>query len=295
MRITEDRYSQHRRSLDLAWRLIKHEARTRTISRWTQLSGHRIRALYKSYSSKQQHARLTRHRGMSPYKLEAILSSPKLRSEGAMLAAMCRSLSVLPQLPLKDPERALPSIERGELLCDAYEWFRFDVPDTRLTFEHGLLLVNELARAELIRLGTCRTCQGVILRDQLSTGRLQCVFCSTGLTNDNPISVLHSQAELSRDGGEPLVDRPERKLREHCGGQQMHVDPTQSTPHQLSCLDECQDLGVTRGRDLGQLGQGAEEYGPPRQVATSQLPDDKGMCPNLSLFEKLDELHVTPA
>lgn len=202
MRITEDRYSQHRRSLDLAWRLITHEARTRTISRWTQLSGHRIRQLYKSYSSKQ-HKRVTRHRGMSPYRLETILSSPRLRCEGAMFAAICRSLHALPREQLSDPDSALPSVERGEILCEAYEWFCFDVPDTRLTFEHGLLLINELARGELVRLGTCRRCHGVILLDRLSTGRLQCVFCSTAISGKEQASVIHTDADLSGDSGEP--------------------------------------------------------------------------------------------
>lgn len=202
MRITEDRYSQHRRSLDLAWRLIRHEARTRTISRWTQLSGHRIRQLYKSYSSKQ-HRRVTRHRGMSPYKLEMIVSSPRLRCEGAMFAAICRTLQVLPQERLRDPDSVLPSVERGELLCEAYEWFCFDVPDTRLTFEHGLLLINELAHGELVRLGACRICRGVILLDRLSTGRLRCVFCSTASYNKEQMSVIPTDAELSRSSDEP--------------------------------------------------------------------------------------------
>lgn len=219
MRITEDRYRYHRRSLDLAWRLIGHEARTRTISRWTQLTGHRIRALYNSYSS-QQPKRAIRHRGMSPYKLESILNSPKLRCEGAMLAAICRFLNVLPAARMDDPEQALPSIERGELLCEAYEWFRFDVPDTRLTFEHALLLVNELARGELVLLGRCRTCRGVILLDRLSTRRLHCVFCSTGLRSDERVP-----------GPEPAALVCERaSVQQAC--------PGQSAPHQLSCFED---------------------------------------------------------
>jgi hypothetical protein len=150
---------------------------------------------------------------MSPYKLEWILNSPKLRCEGAMLGAICRFLNVLPQVRMDDPERALPSIERGELLCEVYEWFRFDVPDTRLTFEHALLLVTELARGELVLLGRCQTCRGVILLDRLSTRRLHCVFCSTGLRSDEREFV-----------GEP--------------GAAQQVCPRESTPHQLSCLEE---------------------------------------------------------
>ena len=49
MRITDDRYTRDRLRLDLALRLIGHEARTRTIRSWTGLTDDRIRKLYRSY------------------------------------------------------------------------------------------------------------------------------------------------------------------------------------------------------------------------------------------------------
>jgi hypothetical protein len=122
---------------------------------------------------------------MSPYKLDAILSSPQLRCEAAIFAGICRSIHVLPEQKLEDVEHLLPSLERGELLCQAYEWFRYEVPETKLTLEHGVLLISELARGEEVQLGTCRTCGGVILFDCLSLGRLECVFCSTGIEEDH--------------------------------------------------------------------------------------------------------------
>jgi hypothetical protein len=99
------------------------------------------------------------------------------------------------------------------------------VPDSRLTFEHALLLVNELARGELVALGHCRTCRGVVLRDRLSTRRLQCVFCSTGLRAE--LESVPGVAELGCERGD---DRRTRFL---------------SVPLQLSCLDEC--VGSNRG------------------------------------------------
>ena len=47
MRITDDRYTRDRLRLDLALRLIRHEARTRTIRNWTGLTDDRIRKLYR--------------------------------------------------------------------------------------------------------------------------------------------------------------------------------------------------------------------------------------------------------
>jgi hypothetical protein len=177
MRIIDDRYMQHRRRLDLAWRLIQYEVRTRTISTWTQLAAHRIRALYKSYTP-QSNADVKRRRGLSPYRLEIILDSTRLRLEAAIFSALCKSLDVLPKETLHHPERSLPSLERGEMLCEAYAWFRFEVPTAKLTLEQGLLVLNELARGEQIELAGCRSCSGVILSDRLSHGRLECAFCT---------------------------------------------------------------------------------------------------------------------
>ncbi|MGO8854603.1 MAG: hypothetical protein ACLQO1_02655 [Steroidobacteraceae bacterium] len=43
MRVSDDRYTRDRQRLDLALRLIHHEARTFTIRQWTGLSDDRIR------------------------------------------------------------------------------------------------------------------------------------------------------------------------------------------------------------------------------------------------------------
>jgi hypothetical protein len=177
VRITDERYNQHRRSLDLAWRMISYEARTSTIARWTQLSGHRVRALYRSYAPTRG-GDVIRHRGMSPYRLDAILSSPRLRREAATFCAFCKILGVLPSGKVKDVERTLPSLERGELLCDAFEWFRRGISAPGLTFEHAVLVLNELVLDEQIELTTCRTCKAVILVDRLSTAGPNCTSCA---------------------------------------------------------------------------------------------------------------------
>jgi hypothetical protein len=43
MRISDDRYSRERLSLDVALRFMRHEARTQTIRTWTGLTDDRIR------------------------------------------------------------------------------------------------------------------------------------------------------------------------------------------------------------------------------------------------------------
>jgi len=66
MRVSDDRYTRDRERLDLALRLIHHEARTFTIRQWTGLSDDRIRKLYRSYCLDQAAQRVLRHRGKSP-------------------------------------------------------------------------------------------------------------------------------------------------------------------------------------------------------------------------------------
>ena len=66
MRVSDDRYTRDRQRLDLALRLIRHEARTFTIRQWTGLSDDRIRKLYRSYVMNQDVLIKLRHRGKSP-------------------------------------------------------------------------------------------------------------------------------------------------------------------------------------------------------------------------------------
>ena len=66
MRVSDDRYTRDRERLDLALRLIHHEARTFTIRQWTGLSDDRIRKLYRSYVMSDAASSVLRHRGKSP-------------------------------------------------------------------------------------------------------------------------------------------------------------------------------------------------------------------------------------
>jgi hypothetical protein len=66
MRIIDCRYDRDRLRLEVAYRLIAHEARTQTIRHCTGLSGDRIRKLYRHYIQGQPGQRVRRRRGKSP-------------------------------------------------------------------------------------------------------------------------------------------------------------------------------------------------------------------------------------
>ena len=89
MRVSDDRYTRDRQRLDLALRLIRHEARTFTIRQWTGLSDDRIRKLYRSYVLDARCARACcRHRGKSPRQAAFFFRNSELNFQAAQLASL---------------------------------------------------------------------------------------------------------------------------------------------------------------------------------------------------------------
>ena len=95
MRITDDRYTRDRLRLDLALRLIGHEARTRTIRSWTGLTDDRIRKLYRSYVADAGRRDVRRHRGKSPRQSAFFMRNAGVRREAAGLATLMCILGLL--------------------------------------------------------------------------------------------------------------------------------------------------------------------------------------------------------
>jgi hypothetical protein len=167
MRISEDRYTQDRLRIDVAYRLMYHGARTHTIREWTGLTEDRIRNLSQSYRS-QAPDLPARLRGKSPWKASFFFCTPDVQREASILASIFDMLGVTPTRARADGTLLLPSIERAERLCQAFEYHLMVFPAPQITFEHAILLVNELARGIELRLGTCRVCYSLIVADALT-------------------------------------------------------------------------------------------------------------------------------
>jgi len=88
MRVSDDRYTRDRQRLDLALRLIRHEARTFTIRQWTGLSDDRIRKLYRSYVQGHDARFVARHRGKSPRQAAFFFRNAELNFQSAQLASL---------------------------------------------------------------------------------------------------------------------------------------------------------------------------------------------------------------
>jgi hypothetical protein len=189
MRISDDRYHRERARLELALRFLRHEARTQTIRMWTGLSDDRIRKLYRAYMS-QVRGQLPRHRGKSPRQVAFFTSSLRLQEESMLLASVLTLLGVVPApspasasqpwaaLPAEAAAGSHPPLARGELLCQAFEAFRWQLPQALISFEHAVFLVSALGRGDQLRLACCEDCGSVMVSERFPLRAARCAYCA---------------------------------------------------------------------------------------------------------------------
>ena len=186
MRISDDRYSRERLSLDLALRFLRHEARTQSIRAWTGLTDDRIRNLYRSYMSRGAQF-VPRHRGKSPHQVAYFMRSARIQWETAQLASLLSLFSVVPAQPDLEMACTLPAVARGEKLCCAYELYQTTIPAAQISFEHAVFLALALTRGDQLRLSGCRECGGLIVTERLPLSQRRCQYCS------NPVQAGQSR------------------------------------------------------------------------------------------------------
>jgi len=177
MRVSDDRYTRDRERMDLALRLIRHEARTFTIRQWTGLSDDRIRKLYRSYVS-SENAAVHRHRGKSPRQAAFFFRNPEVSFQAAQLASLFVVYGLLcgTALGLEGRYR-LGSLDSGVLLCQAYEAYAELHSPSIISFEHAWFLLLALGRRDELGIARCAACGGVRLRDLLAKHRTSCANC----------------------------------------------------------------------------------------------------------------------
>ena len=179
MRVSDDRYMRDRERLDLALRLIRHEARTFTIRQWTGLSDDRIRKLYRSYVMHEGTRSVLRHRGKSPRQAAFFFRSPELRFHAANLASLFVMYGLLrPTSKGVESSYRIGSLESGTLLCRGYEAYRELLSPGVISFEHAWFLLVALARRDELGLTCCAVCGGLWLRDLLSRRTIACNNCT---------------------------------------------------------------------------------------------------------------------
>ncbi len=201
MRISDDRYTRDRLRLDLALRLIHHEARTCTIRQWTGLSDDRIRKLYRSYVADRvadrDAAPVSRHRGKSPRQTAFFFRNAEMHFEAVQLTSLYLIHGLLEATVHGVESRyRVGSVDSGLLVCRVYETYVDLHAPARISFEHAWFLLWALARHTELGVARCASCGGLRLRDLLARRATACANCA-------PVAVKPASSRPAKESAAP--------------------------------------------------------------------------------------------
>lgn len=180
MKTTDDRYAQEQKQFELALRMIRHEARTRTIKSCTGLSDDRIRKLYSTYFRAAGRTGIKRRRGKSPQQVAHFVKNPTNQLQATTLVALfCTGL-----LLRIDNERRVrpcwprPDVEFGHRLCRAFETYLMLHRTAELNFEWAWNLLQCISRNDELYLAPCTSCASHYVQDAYALDRGVCPSCA---------------------------------------------------------------------------------------------------------------------
>ncbi len=179
MRLTDDRYSGERCQFELALRMIRHEARTRTIRECTGLSDDRIRKLYTTYFRDSGASDIKRRRGKSPRQISRFVKNSQHRIQATTLVALF-SAGLLVRIDQNDfvhPCWPRPDVEFGHRLCRAYETYLLLHKTPRLSFEWAWNLLRCISYNNELYLASCKHCRALYVQDSYALDRGICPAC----------------------------------------------------------------------------------------------------------------------
>ena len=183
MRLTDDRYAGERRQFELALRMIRHEARTRTIRECTGLSDDRIRKLYSNYFLHRTD--IKRRRGKSPRQIQRYVKSPANQLQATTLVALfCAGFLI--RIDEDNNVHACwprPNVEFGHRLCRAYETYLVLHDDARLNFEWAWNLLHCISYNDELYLAVCGFCETRYVQDAYALDSRTCPTCELSQTS----------------------------------------------------------------------------------------------------------------
>ena len=179
MRFTDDRNAGERSQFELALRMIRHEARTRTIRECTGLSDDRIRKLYSTYFRHGGGKDIKRRRGKSPRQITRYVKNSRNQIQATTLVVLF-SVGLLVRI---DPDAGVhpcwprPDVEFGHRLCRAYETYLLLHPNPELSFEWAWNLLQCISHNDELYLASCKLCQSIYVQDAYALDRGSCPAC----------------------------------------------------------------------------------------------------------------------
>jgi len=185
MKVTDDRYSGERSQFELALRMIRHEARTRTIRECTGLSDDRIRKLYARYFRDSGLTNIKRRRGKSPRQVQRYVKSPANQLQATTLVALfCAGLLIrVDEDNNVHPCWPRPNVEYGHRLCRAYETYLLLHRNARLSFEWAWNLLQSISCNDELYLANCRPCGARYVQDAYALDNNTCPTCEISPTS----------------------------------------------------------------------------------------------------------------
>jgi hypothetical protein len=179
MRLTDDRYAGEKSQFELALRMIRHEARTRTIRECTGLSDDRIRKLYSTYFRNTGNASVRRRRGKSPRQIGRFVKNPDHQLQSTTLVALfCAGL--LLRIDERDRVHSCwprPDVEFGHRVCRAFETYLLLHDRPLLNFEWAWNLLHSMSRGDELYLASCAGCRGRYVQDAYALDLRMCPAC----------------------------------------------------------------------------------------------------------------------
>lgn len=179
MRVTDDRYAGEKAQFELALRMIRHEARTRTIRLCTGLSDDRIRKLYSTYFSRSGDSTIRRRRGKSPRQITRFVSNPRNQLQATTLVALFAANLLL---RLEDDGSVAaswprPNVEFGHRVCRAFETYQLLHVDAALSLEWAWNLLHSIAYNDELYLASCAGCGSRYVQDAYALDHKTCPSC----------------------------------------------------------------------------------------------------------------------
>lgn len=163
--VGNERFDRYYRRIQLGLRLMAHGARAQTASVLSGLSLDQLATLRKRWMWDAEDG----YRGPAPTSYKPIFRSIAMTSHASLFVGLHRIVG---------PDVMRPSLEFGELLCEAYEAYRAWEPDGPLKFDQGVMLVMGAMQDEEIGLIGCEGCGCALLVDKLREVMLRrCTRC----------------------------------------------------------------------------------------------------------------------
>jgi hypothetical protein len=179
MRLTDDRYANERSQFELALRMIRHEARTRTIRECTGLSDDRIRKLYCTYFRNSGVTGVRRRRGKSPRQITRFVKNADHQLQATTLVALYDAGLLL---RIDDRNRVhpcwpRPDVEFGHRLCRAFETYLLLHERPLLSFEWAWTLLHSICGGDELYLAACARCSATYVQDAYALDLKTCPCC----------------------------------------------------------------------------------------------------------------------